>query len=50
MKQIEQRLFDELTSLIEKKQELELQLLLINEEHDKVLAAYTAYKNGGKAE
>ena len=45
MKQFEERLLDELAELIEKKQELELQLTLVKEEYKKVMAAYLAYKN-----
>ena len=44
MKHIEDFLFDELTKAIEKKNELELQLMLAEKECKALKAALTAYK------
>lgn len=43
MKQIEKTLFDEMTLAIEKKQELELQLMIAQRECAALEAAYKAY-------
>ncbi len=42
---MEQVLLEKLVETIEKKNELELQFILVNQEYEKLLAAYRAYKN-----
>ena len=46
MKHVEEFLLEEMTKAIEKKQELELQLLLAEEEYKSLRAAYRAYTGG----
>lgn len=44
MKQVENFLLEEMSKVIEKKQELELQLILAEKEYEAIRAAYKAYK------
>ena len=49
MKRIEEFLFEEMTKVMEKKQELELQLLIAEQEYEAIKAALKAYKGGETA-
>jgi hypothetical protein len=44
MDKIEEYLFHEFCKVLEKKNELELQLTIVKQDYEKVLAAYKAYK------
>jgi hypothetical protein len=44
MDKIEEYLLHEFTKVLEKKNELELQLTIVKQDYEKVLAAYKAYK------
>lgn len=48
MKHIEEYLFNEMVKAMEKKNVLELQLIIAEEELERIRAAYKAYKNSDK--